>query len=314
MKKIGIILVLPAIIIVQAFSQEPKQQNKEEKQLATSSDVNDNTEVLIGKDLLSIVDSKDAVKVRIGNRALNILESLEGPKLNFEKYPEIEELDQENSESNRSKRSKRFKGHWAGIEFGFNNYLTSGNSMVLPVDIDYMTLKTSKSLNFNLNFSQLSFGLTRHVGFVTGLSLNWNNYKFDGNNNITKGTFGIIEKLDPGASLKKSKLATLFLNIPVLLEIQIPDGNHNLIFAAGPIWAVKLGSHTKMVYQDGPKLKSDGDFGLNMNRFGVTARLGNENFHIYGTYYKTPLFQSGKGPGGNDLYPFEIGVALTFND
>jgi hypothetical protein len=27
----------------------------------------------------------------------------------------------------------------------------------------------------------------------------------------------------------------------------------------------------------------------------------------------TPLFKKGKGPGGHALYPFEIGLALTFN-
>jgi len=26
------------------------------------------------------------------------------------------------------------------------------------------------------------------------------------------------------------------------------------------------------------------------------------------------MFKSGKGPGGYDLYPFELGIAFTFND
>jgi hypothetical protein len=51
-----------------------------------------------------------------------------------------------------------------------------------------------------------------------------------------------------------------------------------------------------------------------MLRYGATARVGYGNFQLYGTYYKTPLFQTGKGPGGYDLYPFEIGIALAFND
>ncbi|MEI8226032.1 MAG: outer membrane beta-barrel protein, partial [Bacteroidota bacterium] len=144
--------------------------------------------------------------------------------------------------------------------------------------------------------------------------LNMNNYKFDGNNNILKGTNGIIEELNPGTSLKKSKLATVYLNLPFMLEIQIPVDNNHLNIAAGPIGAVKIGSHTKMVYQDGQKVKINGDFSLNMLRYGTTARIGYENFQLYGTYYITPLFRTGKGPEGNDLYPFEIGVAFTFND
>lgn len=202
----------------------------------------------------------------------------------------------------------------SGVEFGFNNYVTSDRSLVLPADIEYMTLHSSKSSNFNINFSQLSLGLTRHIGFVTGIGFNWNNYRFDGNNNIIKGTNGIVEKLDPLANLDKSKLATVYLDLPFMLEIQIPVDNNHINIAAGPIVAVKIGSHSKMVFQDGQKVKANGDFSLNMLRYGATVRAGYGNFQIYGTYYMTPLFQTGKGPGGNDLYPFEIGIAFTFND
>jgi hypothetical protein len=69
-----------------------------------------------------------------------------------------------------------------------------------------------------------------------------------------------------------------------------------------------------MVYEDGNKIKSDGDFSLSMLRYGGTARLGYGNFQIYGTYYLTPLFKAGKSPAGVELYPFEIGVAFAFND
>jgi hypothetical protein len=184
----------------------------------------------------------------------------------------------------------------------------------MPDDIDYMTLHSSKSTNFNINFTQLSLGLGRHIGFVTGLGLNWNNYRFDGNNNIVKGPNGVIEELDPLLNLEKSKLATLFLTVPFLLELQIPVNSNHLSIAAGPIGAIKLSSHTKMVFEDGHTVKSWGDFSLNMLRCGATARVGYGNFQLFGTYYKTPLFQKGKGPGGYDLYPFEIGIALTFNN
>jgi hypothetical protein len=317
MKKIGIIILLTAIIM-QCFSQELSSESQDGKKQGTAVNTDENTKVSIGKDLLSVEDRDSAFTVRVGNRGLNILESLEGPKFNFEKYSENDEWDQDDKENDRARRRNRFKGHWAGAEFGFNNYLTSDKSLVLPDDIEYMTLQSSKSANFNINFSQLSLGLTRHIGFVTGLGLNWNNYKFDGNNNIREGINGIIEmqEIDPGATLEKSKLATVYLNLPFMLEIQIPVDNNHLNIAAGPIGAVKIGSHTKMVFEDGEKVKANGDFSLNMLRYGATARVGYGNFQIYGTYYMTPLFRTGKGPGVNnyDLYPFEIGVAFTFND
>lgn len=313
MKKIGIILVLFATAF-KLSGQEETKGNLTEKQLAVARDTNENTKVVIGKDLISVEDSKDAVKFRAGNRGINILESLEGHKVAFEKYLKRDNSNEsDDQDDSRARRRQHFKGHWSGIEFGFNNYLTSNNSMSMPGDIDYMTLQSSKSNNFNINFSQLSLGFTRHIGFVTGLGINWNNYRFDGNNNIVKDADGMIDVLNPGATLEKSKLATIYLTLPAMLEVQIPANYHRLNIAGGFIGAIKLGSHTKMVYKDGSDVKSYEDFNLNLLRYGVTARIGYQNFQIYGTYYKTPLFRTGKGPGGYDLYPFEIGFALTFN-
>jgi len=316
MKKIGLIILLAAIIS-QGFCSTVNATGQEEKKQGTTISSDENTKVSIGKDFVRVEEGDSSVNIRVGNRGLTILESLEGKsKVRFEKFDEseMEEFDQDNSDDSRSRRRNRFKGHWSGMEFGFNNYVNSDKSIVLPNEIEYMNLHSSKSMNFNMNFSQLSLGLGRHFGFVTGLGLNWNNYKFNGNNNIQEGTNGVIEILDPGKELDKTKLTTLYMNLPFLLEVQIPVDNNHLNIAAGPIGAVKLGSHTKMKFQDGQKVKDSGDFSLNMLRYGATARVGYENFQLYGTYYMTPLFRTGKGPAGHDLYPFEIGIAFTFND
>jgi len=289
------------------------ERHNKEKQ-GTSTTKTDASKLIIGNELVNVEHNDSSLNLKAGNRGLSILESLEGPKFNFKKYSDNDEWDQEDKENEHARKRSRFRGHWTGIEFGFNNFVNSAGTLVLPPDIDYMTLHSGKSSNFNINFTQLSLGLSRHIGFVTGLGLNWNNYRFDGNNSIIKGDNGVIQVLDPGAKLEKSKLATLFLTLPFMLELQLPVNNNHLTVGAGPIGAIKLSSHTKMVFEDGRTIKSWGDFSLNMLRYGATARVGYGNFQIYGTYYKTPLFQTGKGPGGVELYPFEIGIALTFND
>lgn len=319
MKKIGTIVLL-ATFILQAFSQEVTAVNKDTLQKVTVADTNETARVIVGDKAIVVENEKDAFKVRIGDRGLTILESLEGkaPKIEFNKFDSQEDRqDQEennNIDRDQYKYRRHFKGHWSGAEIGYNNFLTADRSMTLPSSIDYMSLHSGKSINFNINFSQLSLGITRHIGFVTGLGLDWNNYRFDGNNNIQKGLNGIIEMLDPGAPLKKSKLTTFYIDLPFLFEIQIPAENNHINIAAGPIGGVKLGSHTKMVFEDGDKVHSEGDFSLNLLRYGGTARVGYGNFQIYGTYYMTPLFKNGKAPEGVDLYPFELGIAFTFND
>jgi len=314
MKKLGIIILLTAIIL-QGFSQNVAAENQNEKKQSTTGNSDDKTSVSVGRNLVNIEENDSSVNIRVGSKGLRILESLEGNKYKFEKFTDDDwDWNDEDDENARNRRRNRFKGHWSGVEFGFNNYLTSEKSNVMPDDIDYMSLHSSKASNFNINFSQLSLGMTRRIGFVTGLGFNWNNYRFDGNNNIFKGTNGIVEMLDPGANLEKSKLTTIYLTLPLMLELQLPVDNNSINLAAGPIGAVKLASHSKMVYEDGQKVKSNSDFSLNMLRYGATARVGYGNFQLYGTYYMTPMFKSGKGPGGYDLYPFELGVAFTFND
>jgi hypothetical protein len=317
MKKIGIITLLVTIMF-QAFSQEASAEEKV-KDLNPAAAPGDITKVVVGQDLIIIEDGKEDLKVRVGNRGLTILESLEGdrPKFEFKKFDKNEEdfiwQDDGDSGEEKSHRRSHFKGHWAGIEFGLNNYMVADYSMTLPASIDYMTLHSSKSMNFSLNFSQISLGLTRRIGIVTGLGLDWNNYRFDGDNNIQKGNDGVIGIYDPGELLKKSKLQTLYLNLPLLLEIQIPADHSHLNIAAGPIGAVKLCSKSKIIFENGDKVESDDDFSLNLLRYGATARIGYENIQIYATYYPTPLFKTGKTPGGVNLYPFEIGFAFTID-
>ncbi len=183
--------------------------------------------------------------------------------------------------------------------------------MVLPNDINYMSLHSAKSINFNLNLPQISIGVSRHFGFVTGLGINWNNYRFDGNFNIQKRANGMIDSISPLATLKKSKLATVYLTLPLLAEVHLPVENHHFNVAGGFIGGLKLGSHSKMEFEGGDDVKSYGDFNLNLLRYGATARVGYRNLQIYGTYYFTPLFEKGRGPGGYDLFPFEIGISLS---
>ena len=317
MKKIGILTILTAMVL-QGFGQETAAEKRNTGLKTTVTDTSEVLKVVVGQELLIVEDGKEAVKVKVGSRGLTILENPEGdePKFQFKKFADDEanqKDDIEDREKERADRRSRFRGHWAGVEFGFNNYSTSDYSLNLPENISYMSIHSGKSHNFNINFSQLSLGLTRRIGLVTGLGINWNNYRFDGNNNIRKNENGIIEVYDPGVLLKKSKFSTLFLHLPLMLEIQIPADHSHINIAAGPIGAVKLISNSKMVYEDGDKVKSDDDFSLNMLRYGATARVGFENINITGTYYLTPLFKTGKGPGGIDLYPFEIGLAFTID-
>lgn len=317
MKRIGILTLL-ATIIMQVFSQSVTAEtgNTEGKKQIEEAQA---TSVVVGDNIITVTDAEGETNITIGNRKISILESLEGkaPKIEFNKIANDEfPWQDENRSEARERNRNRFRGHWSGIEFGFNNY-NHAREAVLPDAISYMKLNSAKSNSFNLNFSQVSLGITRHFGIVTGLGLNWNNYVFANENNIEVGPDDYIIELIPPAStsMKKSKFTTLYLNVPAMVEIQLPTGEgHRLNIAAGVIGGVKIGSHTKMKFDNDQKIKSSDELNLSILRGGVTARVGYENFMLYGTYHLTDMFRSQKGPERYQLEPFEIGFAFTFND
>jgi hypothetical protein len=316
MKKIGIITLMLTILL-QAYGQETVSTEKKEGQKKdTLIKSEEDTRVTIGKDFLTIDEGKDNVNIRIGNHGISILESLEGgSKVTIKKYDSDNWSDNNDRSDNSSHHSYRshFKGHWSGIEWGFANYMTSDYSFVIPDDIYYMDLWDTRSDYFNINFLQLSLGFSRRTGLVTGLGINWDCYRFSGDNSIQQDPTGVIIEYPSPVPLKKSKLKTLYLNMPLLFEGQIPVENNQINLAFGVIGGIRLWSQTKMVSDDGEKFKNTDDFSINLLRWGPTVRIGYGCLQIVSTYYVTPLFKKGKSPAGYDLSPFEIGFALTFN-
>ena len=295
------------MIFNQSFGLHADDTSKAGSHQTIITETDDNITVIVGRDLFRLDENDSAVMVRLGNKGIRILESLEGRKVDFEEY-ETESLQTEedrdpygdDDDRDYFMKARHFRGHLAGFEAGFNNFVHAG-SMVLPPHIDYMSLETNSSCSFNLNFSQVNIGLCRYAGIVAGIGLNWNNYRFKNLNSIAVNEEGIVTGIIPSSSapVKRSKLSTLYLNIPALFEIQIPAGYGNsLNIAAGVIGGLKLNAWTKVVFKDGEKSRANGDYNLNLLRGGVTGRVGYRNFMIYGTYYLTPWFQENKGPEG----------------
>lgn len=329
MKKIFALLTVITVLSFQAFGQE-KVQNIEKLEALESdtlkgtmdnttrdteiditdqgSDV-DTTTVKIGKDLFRIEETDDATKIQFRNKELVITEDGDDTDIDFGKISDEYGDDWEDVGGARS-----FKGHLGGMEFGFNSYGKDYFSSTLPAGAEYMDLNSAKSSSFNFIFPGLNIGFSKHFGMVAAIGLNWNNYRFDGNNSVTTDDNGNILELAYANDLNKSKLATLYAMVPVIFEGQIPISHgKTLNIGAGMVGSIKLGSHTKVVYFDDgrQKDKTRNDFSLNLLRYGATARVGYEMFQVYGTCYFTPLFETGKGP---EIYPFEVGIALSFND
>lgn len=277
-----------------------------ERSIVKVTENEDGTNVNVNEDLVIVDETDDTVKVKLGNKAISIVE--DGNKTHVE-IIEKEDFDKHGWK----KKTARFKGHWAGFELGLNNWLDA-NGQLAGSDpaLRYMDLNTGKSWEFDLNFMQFSLPFGKSLGMVTGMGLKWNNYHFDGNNNIMKDPVSgeIIPRYPPaGISYSKTKLNTTYLTIPLLFEVQFGPKKKGF-FGIGVIGDLKLCSNTKLKYYEGgskQKERAKSDFNLSPLRYHLTARLGYRFVKVFANYSMMPMFKQNLGP---ELYPITIGLTL----
>lgn len=268
----------------------------------------DKTEIKVGEDEIFIIeDNGDTTRFQLGSRGMSIVEGKDGYTIDIVEMDENKK--QEKKEEKEKESKKKFKPHYAGFEIGLNNFLNADNSLHTG---SFMNLNTARSWNYNLNFLEYGIGLgTSYVGLVTGMGVEWSNYVFDENNSIREENGDIFERpLDevyPG--ITKSKLATTYLNAPLLLEFQIPAGKKRVHISAGVTGGVKIGSRTKIKYRDDGRQKEvrKDDFSLAPFRYGATVRIGYRAINLFANYYFSPLFGETATP---EVYPFSVGLNL----
>ncbi|BBE18192.1 hypothetical protein AQPE_2352 [Aquipluma nitroreducens] len=285
--------IILSIIAIAAFTLNlTAQETISEIKLSNSS-----PDVILNSDTVNQQKTQDTAIVRIGKKDVRVIDHDGGTEILWgrNKHHEVD--------------PNKFKGHWEGIEFGFNAFDKPDYSMYNASDKDFMSLNQGKSLEIDFNFYELNIGLCKnYIGLVSGMGLSFNNYRFENSYTLQKGQFMTEPvSLNPD-NLSKTKLAITYLNVPLLLEFQVPV-NHNegrLFVNAGIIGGVKIGSHTKVKYGD-KKDKDRSGFNLNAFKYEATARIGYKDICLFANYSLTPLFQSGKGP---ELTPFTIGISF----
>jgi len=308
MKKFLSVLTILSFATVIAFGQETEQkiQRLETLESDTVAVAQPDSMAVQQKDSLTVKDQNAETSFKVGNKEIIIKDDNDQDEESYD--------NEENEKWENVGGARNFEGHLGGFELAFNNYASTKFGSSINESDNAYDLNTAKSTSFNFYFPDLELGLTRRIGFVTALGINFNNYRFDNDITLAKNADGVTEWVNAPASTSKSKLATVYASVPLILEAQIPLSNGNPInFGVGVIGGIKLGSHTKVVYEDNGRQKDKvhDDFNLSLLRYGFTARAGYKMLQFYGTYYMSPLFETGKGP---QLYPYEVGIALTFHD
>lgn len=191
----------------------------------------------------------------------------------------------------------------AACEFGFSLLPSINYGAFAPNEQGFMDQKVGKSIHLGWRVLSLDVQLNRArtISFSTGLSVSWDNYRFDPVWSLDR-VDGKIVPVVTEEGTKKSKLATAQLGVPIGIRF-VPIRKMELsIYGYGELvtdaW-VKVAK---------PKTKHDMT-GLNNVRFGMQVVA---TYHNIGVYYKqsfTPLFKSNVGP---KCSPFSVGIAWGF--
>ncbi|MCK4664544.1 MAG: outer membrane beta-barrel protein [Bacteroidales bacterium] len=253
------------------------------------------TEINLGNNLVSIIsENNEIIDVEVENN------------FDFKK-------EKRNYNCHILSKPSKFDGHHEGIEIGQNNFLNSSFEMKLPQNAGYLELNTGKSWGVNINILEQNFSIIKnHLGIVTGLGLQINNYRFDKDITLVHDSTHISFYNEDDKQFTKNKLTCAYLSIPLMIEVQIPgNSERNVHFAFGTVGGIKIGSHTKQIYTDNNKEFKDKvhkNFHLSKFRYGIIAKIGIEDISLFGQYSFSTLFEKNEGP---ELYPFMLGISFS---
>lgn len=211
----------------------------------------------------------------------------------------------------------RFKGHWSGIYYGFINTAGVDYSMYPEGTPEFMDLDWGSSFALQFNFIKHSIGLSKrnNFGLVVGLGFDYQRMRFANKDQSITMQNGQVTPLSLSSldisGIRRSTFKTLYLTIPLLMEVQFPAKSRNSLYVSGGVvGGIRMHSKTKVVYDDRGKHKRKEKDSFNMIPFkaDVTGRIGYRSMAVWGSYTLTQIFKGNRGP---ELHPYTIGIGLT---
>ncbi len=197
------------------------------------------------------------------------------------------------------------------VELGLNGYLDENYKLSAPSGWEGLELLQEKSVSVSVNFYQENFEIGHsNMWFTPRLALTFNNYRFDENVRLKKQDSLIVyQDTATDRGFLKSKLTDTYLMAPLMFSVLTSRVEKRAcIISVGVLVGLRIGSHTKIKYDTGgqdDKQKSRSDYYLNPFRYGARFAIGNRNFSLFGDYYFSDLFKTGKGPA---LTPINVGI------
>ena len=209
-------------------------------------------------------------------------------------------------QSDKDDDERRRTHRYLNFEFGLGGYFQDGQ---IPQNTDLETRPWgSRYVAINLmSRTRLSRQRRKAFYFKYGLSFSWSNFMFDRNVQLVQNN-NMLEFVDPGFGLEKSKLTVSYINAPVMFQFYMKN---KIKISAGGYAGYKLGSYTKIKYNndgDTEKDRDRGNYQLSPFRYGLRAELGWSWFTLFANYDLNTLFRENSNMP--ELHAFNFGIRL----
>lgn len=196
------------------------------------------------------------------------------------------------------------------FDIGTAGYFSNGK-LSMPAGQELMELDYSKSRSIGFSMMLKGADIVKDRFYIApGLGLNWNNYFFKNNVNISTSNDSTVVSTD-SVKYDKFKLRSAYLQLPLVLGFRIGNLEKTPVgIQVGVVGSYKIRSLIKRKYNiDGAKYreKIKDDFNLNPFKFDAIARITIGDFGCFASYSLTPLFEKNKAV---QLSPFSVGITM----
>ena len=161
----------------------------------------------------------DTTKIKIGNSTIIILNNDDSDDYDFDfSSKDSSKTCKDGSDDNDT---------GLAFDFGMAGYMTPGNSIALPANQNLMELNSARSNSVGLTFMFKEARLAKERLYVrSGLGINWTNYHFKNNINISTSNDSTAFTTDSIRSFDKYKLRATYLQVPLLIGMRLGDLDH----------------------------------------------------------------------------------------
>lgn len=204
----------------------------------------------------------------------------------------------------KDRKKKNVNTRYITFEMGIDVWLPEEDYRLEGTNIDPFEQRIANSTNVNIYLMRQRFNIINHkLNLEYGIGLNFHKIMFE-NPIVMRREMGELKfEYEPEINLRKSRLSSTYLTIPLLLNFESNpfQSKNSFRIAAGVYGNTRIGSNFKQKFK-GERIKDKDSFNLSPFRWGFAGQIGYGPINFYANFSMTDVFEDSKNSG------YEIGM------